>query len=684
MNKDSKSIFKMQEAGSIPEVNQYGLTEEQMQSVRDNMRRYGLSEEDAVSNKKLAQMHSRQMTNSIMSNLDGPIGEAYERAKDSFSLNDKIRLLDKTNALINSNNVRPNFSRSLGFDPYWKVNQRWNLDRLKNNVANTARESRDFAHMVVGYKGPFSSYSPDALRIAESIKRGNYRNNKDYEKYVQEYLDQNPRKYNFFADNYHTMSPNSDATTDRVQAAHDYAIAKLKEQWDHDKEIANLSNYNYQRHLENSYHPDYEKYNPRNQWTDALKKSAAVGGSTMLTLSMLPWLGSEVATYGLLGAVPRIAGGFIGSELGMKGAGYIGKQADRVLGTKWIEPVSKFTGMLAGWRKGEGLGYTGALKGTRFGMRTIANNMMRNGAYDITFQPKRWLLGNQTQADLKLMNMGWDPIKNPINLYNIAGAYRRANPSTMIMAPAYRDGGILKKQTGGLVYKPFFPEEYVQPQDVETISYEPDGINDEPFQVEPVRIYSQRVARKPIISEEESATQEIETPVDNTRVEKPASEGKIYKSEEKEQFKEDLYNAYLKALNENLEALKKKGMKESDIEEFAKKLATQDILESNWSQSSLSKNFNFGGIKDFSGKGAVKDTTEVINGKSVKIKQSFRKFEDLDEYVNYKINLVDRKWDVFNSDPDKYYSVIVSGQQKYATDPNYTSKLNNLYKQIWK
>ena len=118
MNKDSKSIFKMQEAGSIPEVNQYGLTEEQMQSVRDNMRRYGLSEEDAVSNKKLAQMSSRQMTNSIMSNLDGPIGEAYERAKDSFSLNDKIRLLDKTNTLINSNNIKPNFSRSLGFDPY--------------------------------------------------------------------------------------------------------------------------------------------------------------------------------------------------------------------------------------------------------------------------------------------------------------------------------------------------------------------------------------------------------------------------------------------------------------------------------------------------------------------------------------------------------------------------------------
>ena len=590
MNKDSKSIFKMQEAGSIPEVNQYGLTEEQMQSVRDNMSRYGLSEEEAVANKIKAMNRANNWGRELYRSLGGMYRVTADKLDSQLTPMQKEKYKFKTNTIVDDfHNTANNFYRSVKYDPYWKIKAQQEVDKLKWDFANTARASRDYAHMLVGYKGPFSSYSPDALRIAENIKRGNYRNNKNYEKYVQEYLDQNPRKYNFFADNYHTMSPNSDATTDRTQAAHDYAIAKLKEQWDRDKELANLSNYNYQRHLENAYHPDYEKYNPRNQWTDSLKKSAAAGGSAMLTLSMLPWLGSEVATYGLLGAVPRVAGGFVGSELGMKGAGYIGKQADEVLGTKWIEPASKFAGMLAGWRKGEGLGYTGALKGTRFGMRTLANNMMRNGAYNVNFQPKHWLLGNQMQADLKLMNMGWDPIKNPVNLYNVASAYRRVNPSTMIMEPAYRSGGILKKQMGGLVYKPLFLEERVQPQDVETISYEPDNISEESFQVEPVRIYSQRVTRKPIISEEEPVTQEVETPVDNTRVEKPVTEGKIYKSAEKEQFKEDLYNAYLKALEENLEALKKKGMKEKDIEEFAKKLATQDILESNWGQSSLSK-----------------------------------------------------------------------------------------------
>lgn len=78
----------------------------------------------------------------------------------------------------------------------------------------------------------------------------------------------------------------------------------------------------------------------------------------------------------------------------------------------------------------------------------------------------------------------------------------------------------------------------------------------------------------------------------------------------------------------------------------------------------------------------AKDTTEFIGGKKVSVKQPFRKFASVDDYVNYKINLVGNKWKVFGSSPDRYYSLIVSGPQKYATDPNYTSKLTNLHKQI--
>ncbi len=247
-------------------------------------------------------------------------------------------------------------------------------------------------------------------------------------------------------------------------------------------------------------------------------------------------------------------------------------------------------------------------------------------------------------------------------------------------------------QKGGLVYQPRIIEE------------EPVFSIDEigTFPVQPVRIpevkvkeQSKEQVEEPVTEQvqEQSAvqqpvtrqtvTQSVQTPeikpqVDNTRVQQPAEEGKgkVYKSSEKQKFQDDMYNAYIKAL-------KKRGLSDKDAKEFAKKLTTQDILESNWGQSSLSRNFNFGGVKDFSGKGVAKDTTEFIGGKKVSVKQPFRKFASVDDYVNYKINLVGNKWKVFGSSPDQYYSLIVSGPQKYATDPNYTSKLTNLHKQIW-
>lgn len=279
-------------------------------------------------------------------------------------------------------------------------------------------------------------------------------------------------------------------------------------------------------------------------------------------------------------------------------------------------------------------------------------------------------------------------------LPDVIQPYSKSQSSYNVFAPMqlstlYKRGGVLKHQVGGLVYKPYFPETRTEPQTEETLSYEPYIAEEELFQVEPVKIYNQRgiqrvTPKEPVIEQEtpvveqEASVVEQETPVqiDNTRVQKPKVEGKIYKSSEKEKFKEDMYVAYFKALIQ-------RGLDEVKADAFAKRLSTQDILESNWGQSSLSKNFNFGGVKDFSGNGVNKDTTEFVDGKEVKVKQPFRKFANIDEYINYKINLVDKKWKVFESDPDKYYSLIVSGKQKYATDPNYVAKLNKLYKQIW-
>ena len=197
---------------------------------------------------------------------------------------------------------------------------------------------------------------------------------------------------------------------------------------------------------------------------------------------------------------------------------------------------------------------------------------------------------------------------------------------------------------------------------------------------EPVQnqVQTQEISKQERVAQPTEQISEVKPQVDNTRVQQPIEEskGKIYKSSEKQKFQEDMYNAYINAL-------KKRGLNDNDAQEFAKNLTTQDILESNWGRSSLSKDFNFGGVKDFSGKGVAKDTTEFVNGKKVLVKQPFRKFASIDDYVNYKINLVGKKWKVFESSPDKYYALIVAGPQKYATDPNYTSKLTNLHKQIW-
>ena len=66
-------------------------------------------------------------------------------------------------------------------------------------------------------------------------------------------------------------------------------------------------------------------------------------------------------------------------------------------------------------------------------------------------------------------------------------------------------------------------------------------------------------------------------------------------------------------------------------------------------------------------------------------KEPFRKFKDLAEYVNYKIDLLgNSNFNVFAYDPDRLYNRLVSAKKKYATDPNYESKLNNIYWSLWR
>ena len=120
-------------------------------------------------------------------------------------------------------------------------------------------------------------------------------------------------------------------------------------------------------------------------------------------------------------------------------------------------------------------------------------------------------------------------------------------------------------------------------------------------------------------------------------------------------------------------ALKTKGLDTK----YAKYLVAQSALESNWGKSQSGK-FNFGGIK---GKGTIRKTREVINGKSVYINDSFRDFKDIDDYANYHVSLLNNKRYQAFSGKEFIDSVVKGG---YATDPNYKKALSNVYNQIAK
>lgn len=257
--------------------------------------------------------------------------------------------------------------------------------------------------------------------------------------------------------------------------------------------------------------------------------------------------------------------------------------------------------------------------------------------------------------------------------------------------PGFTEGGNIGKYAKGksLVYKPF--TEQTENDELKYKPFIPDAIQDivsdwtPQFPVEPVR-NNTPVEQAPVVKQEDKTPefeiQQVTAPKDAVVVSKPsekmATNGKIYKSSEKQAFKADIYNTYVKALI-------KRGLDDITANKFAQRLTTQDILESRWGQSTLSQYYNFGGIKDFrkDGNAAVLDTTEYENGQKKTVKQPFRKFNSLEDYINYKIDLVDKNWNVFNDTPENYFINVTKGNRKYATDPKYAEKLNASNKQIW-
>ena len=168
---------------------------------------------------------------------------------------------------------------------------------------------------------------------------------------------------------------------------------------------------------------------------------------------------------------------------------------------------------------------------------------------------------------------------------------------------------------------------------------------------------------EPVQETVQAETVSEQIPQDTTE----SKNGKIYTN--KQDFVRDMTTAYTKALAA-------KGIST----DYAKMLVAQDALESNWGKSSLSKDFNFGGVKAVEGTPFVeKETKEYDSKKGMHTaKAKFRKFDSLDDYVNYKISLLGgKRYRAFTGDPSQFYHRIKAGG--YATDPNYVAKLTNIY-----
>lgn len=117
-------------------------------------------------------------------------------------------------------------------------------------------------------------------------------------------------------------------------------------------------------------------------------------------------------------------------------------------------------------------------------------------------------------------------------------------------------------------------------------------------------------------------------------------------------------------------------------------LLAQIALETRFGKSSLwAKHFNPGGIKAKKGQQFVTlPTKEFLNGQMVTVNQNFAAYPDkktgLFEHSKILQNKYFGKYANKTTDANTYVRLLQSGQPKYATDPNYVSKIDKLLVEI--
>jgi N-acetylmuramoyl-L-alanine amidase len=117
-------------------------------------------------------------------------------------------------------------------------------------------------------------------------------------------------------------------------------------------------------------------------------------------------------------------------------------------------------------------------------------------------------------------------------------------------------------------------------------------------------------------------------------------------------------------------------------------IIAQICLETGFGKSSLSKKYNnFGGIKEFgNGPKVSLLTTECKNGVCSKVYQPFAVYPTIDAGMKAQSKIYQnvnfKKYLNQTNDPIVYANLIQSGPRKYATDPNYVSKITKIINKI--
>ena len=154
----------------------------------------------------------------------------------------------------------------------------------------------------------------------------------------------------------------------------------------------------------------------------------------------------------------------------------------------------------------------------------------------------------------------------------------------------------------------------------------------------------------------------------------------MYKAGEQKEFVQTMHQAYK-------DAYLQRGFDEKEADEYAWKLTAKAALESAYGTSGLSRDYNFGGVKDFrkDSDSIVADTTEVINGQTQRVKQPFRRFKSLEEYINYDIDLMGNdNYNVYAYGPSMLFRRLKEAPKQYATATNYVDTLRKVENYIRK